>query len=1438
MSGGGSLEPGGATLSASDIQRLSQHATQHVIIILNDQYTNLSGVGARVARNTAEASAQSPILGELAQVHAENVKPFQVINAVAATISAAEVDRLTHDSTVKAVVPDRLIQGLRTSPDAANSSTGATPAATSNAPMTSTCPITPQLEPEALQLTNTAFPTATVPQAQNIVTGTGTLVGWIAEGLDPNNPEFIRPDGSHVFGPNNVNYVDFSGDGPYAPTGGGEAFGDAGSIAAQGAITYSLNSYVSPAHPTTCQIRLLGVAPGASLLGLKVFGQANTTTTSDFVQAIQYADTAPHKVDVLNESFGGNPYPDNEVDPTSLANDAVVRDGVTVVASSGDSGTGGSTIGSPSTDPNIISAGATTQFRYYQETTYAGYQLGSGGPNDYVSNNISSLSSSGPAQLANQTVDVVAGGDLSYEPCTADTSLYANCTNLAGKPSNLGSFGGTSEASPLTAGAAALVIQAYRNTHNGVSPSPRLVKAIIKSTATDLNVPGSEQGAGLLNVLKAVQLAQAINSPTQPSTATVPATTTLLLSTDSSANGTTGVDTLAATAAPNTPETFPVSITNASTTTQVFTPVVQTLGVPGYAQNFSVSLTPTSPFTFTDGLGRKRAYSEQDFSVPTVGGRTPDRLDAAIAFNVTTKRNAATVVRLSLIDPLGRYTAYTLPQDPGTVTSSGYGHVDVTDPMTGTYRAFIWTAASSAGYTGTVQLSVSASNFAPAGTAAPSPVTLAAGASTTVNVAISTPAQPGDEDAVVVFKDATGARVAGAIPVVLRSLVPAPTTASPTTVFTGTLTGGNGRAGSSGQTLTYAFDVPAGQSDLELNSAITDTNYNLEGILVDPAGLPIDVQSTQQGAGPNLGTLQFFRRDPQAGRWRYVLIVNDNVSGVQTSLPLTSSLAFNGVQAAAPGIPNDPGVKLTQGVTITVPLTVVNTGNTTKDFFVDGRSNVYGPLSLGSYTQNIPQASTDPATPPFYVPTEANNVTFEAQSFAPSGIQMDVYNSNGAYPFGGTGSPDIFGSSVSANGHNRNPANGADVVNISLADSYTGTNRVAEFPAGIWFASPSQIGPYPFAAQPSSAQVFAVANAQGFDSAVGSSTGDPIANFVGANNAAYMPLTLAPGQTGVISVTVSPNQTTGSVVRGFVYVDTLNAGSASALTTGSDDELKAIPFAYSVSAPNTPTPTLTATATTTPTASSTTTTTPTASSTTTATNTSVPTATATRTSVPTATATSTSVPTASSTNTSVPTASSTNTSVPTASSTNTSVPTATATATSTSIPASTSTATPVTTRPTATSTPKPKPTVQPCSVRSLLVFATKSTKKHTRAYVRPIAVVNALNSKDNRHTSPYSRTPLYFDDGRNTLFFTRTVYRSLVCGAKKDNVLVDVSGTIRDGMSPKPKSVGRAYNLYDYSFQLRVLAEPKGRFTLNVRVPAIKYDKIFTGLKGFVDIKR
>ena len=119
-------------------------------------------------------------------------------------------------------------------------------------------------------------------------------------------------------------------------------------------------------------------------------------------------------VDVLNESFGGNPFPDLAGDPIKLANDAAVAAGVTVTVSSGDAGVAG-TVGSPATDPQVISVGATTQFRAYAQTSGDGIQIGNGG---YIDNNIAALSSGGFTQQGPHTIDVVAPGDSGWALCT------------------------------------------------------------------------------------------------------------------------------------------------------------------------------------------------------------------------------------------------------------------------------------------------------------------------------------------------------------------------------------------------------------------------------------------------------------------------------------------------------------------------------------------------------------------------------------------------------------------------------------------------------------------------------------------------------------------------------------------------------------------------------------------------------------------------------------------------------------------------------------------------------------------------------------------------------------------------------------------------------------------------------------------------------------
>jgi hypothetical protein len=79
-----------------------------------------------------------------------------------------------------------------------------------------------------------------------------------------------------------------------------------------------------------------------------------------------------------------------------------------------------------------------------------------------------------------------------------------------------------------------------------------------------------------------------------------------------------------------------------------------------------------------------------------------------------------------------------------------------------------------------------------------------------------------------------------------------------------------------------------------------------------------------------------------------------------------------------------------------------------------------------------------------------------------------------------------------------------------------------------------------------------------FDLSVSASSGDAWADLTLGTNT-YNPLVLAPGQTGTIALTITPDPTQiGKVVSGFVYVDTYNG------ILGTGDEVGRIPYTYMI----------------------------------------------------------------------------------------------------------------------------------------------------------------------------------------------------------------------------------------------------------------------------------
>ncbi|RKS75393.1 peptidase inhibitor I9 [Motilibacter peucedani] len=1095
--------PAQAASAASSNAALSK--TRNVVVVLKDQHTNLPASGRTLAtRVSATAADQRSLVASARKAGATGIRQLHVANAFAAKLTGTEAAKLAADPTVAGVYPDRLVAA----PKKLAKEAPAAASAPSSAESCTTDSSRPTLEPEALQLTHTAFADPATPSANKIATGKGVKVAFLAEGIDIDNPDFVRADGSHVF----TDYKDFSGEGTAAPTSGGEAFGDASSIAAQGRQVYDLADFASPAAPvkTGCTIRVQGMAPGASLVGLKIFPAGGFAFNSAILAALDYAVTVDH-VDVVSESFGSNQFPDTGDDPTALFNEQLVAAGVTVLASSGDAGPN-NTIGSPASSSGVISVGATTQFRAYAQLGYRGFVLSNG---RYRSGGISGLSSSGFTQ-SGRTIDLVAPGDLGWSVCTPDPERYEDCVDFKGAPASLELFGGTSESAPLAAGAAALVIQAYRDTHGGQTPAPALVRSILTSTSDDLGLPADEQGSGLLNSLRAVQAARSAAGSSVASTSS-----DLLVSPTAVTADAVSGSTAQAT----------VSLTNVSRSARTVSAQVRSSGkVLGTPQTQTVTLGALTSPTFLDGTGVQRAYTTTTFTVPPGA----QRLTAQVAYPGA---SIAGRVYYSLLEPDGTFAAHSLPQG-----NNDYGYVDVPAPVAGTWKAIVFTSSNALGYTGDVSLTTTAFKKDVAASV-PEPFTLAPGATKTVTVAIPQPHDAGDRSDALVFSSTPakgGAASSSVVPVVLRTLV---RLHQHRARVEGTLLGTNGRSGIPNPALTYAFDVPAGTESLSASLSVPQlAGQSLYGFLVDPQGEPVSERTNRRVASDGTVTLStgldLTRTAPQAGRWQIVLAQLGSSLHTTTDTPFRLDLSLDAAKVKAKGLPT--GGTLRAGVPVTATLSFKNRGSADAAYFADARlaGSVTTPLAVANSDYTLVDAPLSPF-PAVSVPTETTSLTVSASSDRTMLFEVSPFPADQLESLSFEGDPD----------REAGPAGTSPSVTVS--DPVVAPQT--------WLALPSAVGPVPDSGAGTIHATFtATAVTKAFDGAVTSSTGNPQLARVDAAAPAASPVTVSAGASGSISVTITPNAPVGTTVSGVLYLDTLDA------VTGSVDEVAALPYTYTV----------------------------------------------------------------------------------------------------------------------------------------------------------------------------------------------------------------------------------------------------------------------------------
>lgn len=275
-------------------------------------------------------------------------------------------------------------------------------------------------------------------EIHNSFTGTNVKVAVIDSGVDRENPELnggqVLDGCDWVTSPTNVcrgtGVLDENGHGTHV----------AGIIAAK-----------------NDGFGVTGVAPGATILPLRVLGADGSGWLSDIAAAIDYAVANGAKV--INLSLGGT----LDYSLIRISVEQAVASGVTVVAAAGNGGSGAAA-SYPAAYPGAIAVAATTE-----------------------SNLIATYSNSG------NYIDVAAPG-------SAILSSWPTGTGYA-------RLSGTSMASPHVAALAALIIQ--RNTATAITTSPAAIRTAIESVAVKSNsdYSVSRYGLGVINPFESLECA-------------------------------------------------------------------------------------------------------------------------------------------------------------------------------------------------------------------------------------------------------------------------------------------------------------------------------------------------------------------------------------------------------------------------------------------------------------------------------------------------------------------------------------------------------------------------------------------------------------------------------------------------------------------------------------------------------------------------------------------------------------------------------------------------------------------------------------------------------------------------------------------------------------------------------------------------------------------
>ena len=370
---------------------------------------------------------------------------------------------------------------------------------------------------------------------QSRLDGSGVTIAVVDTGVDYINPGFaLNPSQATTTNINSriVYYEARPGGGTSDGLPGdknGHGTHVSGTILGNGALSQTVLKAPGSGQAPYTTNQFAGVAPGAKLVMLEDF---NSITAEEQAE-IAYGQGAR----IANNSWGNTA---NSYGTMCAMWDELVRDADTTTAgnqeyivffSAGNSGNGNNdgtsadafTVGQPGNAKNIISVGALEQARFADNLPL--YDSVRESDSDWQ---VAAYSSRGPVSSADARIkpDIVAPGSfiLSIQSHEVNSDTYNNPPlperdyryGNVDSGTNFAFFSGTSMASPMSAGAAALIYQYFTNSM-GKAPSPAMMKAILVAGARMVNpvlykfpIYGAlpeivEQGWGAVDIDRAVE---------------------------------------------------------------------------------------------------------------------------------------------------------------------------------------------------------------------------------------------------------------------------------------------------------------------------------------------------------------------------------------------------------------------------------------------------------------------------------------------------------------------------------------------------------------------------------------------------------------------------------------------------------------------------------------------------------------------------------------------------------------------------------------------------------------------------------------------------------------------------------------------------------------------------------------------------------------------